>query len=258
MNRCMCGVIFALIGSGLSFGRSGPLMTAAAPACFVSASAGLRFTDPAAQQQTTPPDQQAVKPAVVIVQLSKSLDSRKLTAGNSIEAKVTADLRWNGTVIPRGSKVIGHITEASSRAKGDPASALGMVFDRIALKDGTELPLKANIQAVGPQPGFGLGDAEPQYPHPMAAPGGPGSVGGPPSPIGVGAPQTTFPPNPSAGAQPTSTQGNRQDSGGITAGSTGVVGLPDLQLQGDSILASGGKEVKLAAGSQLLLRLQSQ
>ena len=81
-------------------------------------------------------------------------------------------------IIPRGSKVTGHITEASSRAKGDPASALGMVFDRITLKDGTDLPLKANIQAIGPRPGFGSGDTDMQNPAPVSAPGGPGSMGG--------------------------------------------------------------------------------
>jgi hypothetical protein len=36
------------------------------------------------------------------------------------------------------------------------------------------------------------------------------------------------------------------------------VGLPDLQLGNGSILASSGKEVKVAAGSQLLLRVQSE
>jgi len=115
----------------------------------MSARAGSWSADPAAQQKGSPADQQGGEPSVIIVQLSKSLDSRKLTAGNSIEAKVTTELRWKGTVIPRGSKVMGHVTESSSRAKGDPASSLGIVFDSIVLKDGTDLPLKVNIQAVG-------------------------------------------------------------------------------------------------------------
>jgi hypothetical protein len=55
---------------------------------------------------------------------------------------------------------------------------------------------------------------------------------------------------------PTPAQSNRQDS--IAAQSVGVVGLPDLQLGPDSILASSSQEVKLAAGSRLLLRVQSQ
>jgi hypothetical protein len=255
----MSAVAFALIAMGLCSGQSRPSTSTAMPRAFRSATAGSSSEDPAVQQKASAADQQAGEPSVIMVQLTKSLDSRKLSAGDSIEAKVTSELRWNGTVVPRGSKVMGHISEASSRAKGAPASALGIVFDRIALKDGTDLPLKANIQAVGPRPGYGPGDTEMQNPAPASAPGAPGSMGGAnPNPVGLGAPQTSFPPSPSARMPPPPTQGNRQDSGGITEKSTGVVGLPDLQLGQDSILASSGKEVKLEAGSQLLLRVQSQ
>lgn len=261
MNRRMSAAVFPLIAMGLCFGQSGSSTAAAMPGAFISATAGASFAGPAQQQKASPANQQAAEPSVIMVQLSKSLDSRKLTAGNSIEAKVTAELRWNGTVIPRGSKVIGHVTESSSRAKGDPASALGIVFDRIALKDGTDLPLKASIQAVGQRPGFGPEGMGMENPAQVSAPGAPGTMGGAnPNPVGLGAPQTNFPPNPSAGTQPmpTPTQGNRQDSGGITEQSTGVVGLPDLQLGQGSILASSAQEVKLEAGSRLLLRVQSQ
>src|SRR5580658_7218180 len=176
MNGRSSAVVFTLIASGLCFGQSGRLTSTAM--AIVPATAGSWFAAPAAQQQAAQATQRPAAASVIMVQLSKSLDSRKLTAGNSIEAKLTTDLRWNGSVIPRGSKVIGHITEASSRAKGDPASALGIVFDRITLKDGTDLPLKANIQAVGPRPGFGPGDSEMQNPAQAPAPGSPGSMGG--------------------------------------------------------------------------------
>jgi hypothetical protein len=261
MNHRMSAVAFALIAMGLCSGQSRPSTSTAMPRAFRSATAGSSSEDPAVQQKASAADQQAGEPSVIMVQLTKSLDSRKLSAGDSIEAKVTSELRWNGTVIPRGSKVIGHITESSSRAKGAPESALGIVFDRIALKDGTDLPLKANIQAVGPRPGFGPGETEMENPAPVSAPGAPGSMGGAaPNPVGRGVPQTSFPPNPGARTQPmpTPTQGNRQDSGAITEQSNGVVGLPDLQLGQDSILASSGQEVKLEAGSRLLLRVQSQ
>lgn len=257
MNRGMSAAAFPLIAMGLCFGQSGSSTAAAMPGAFTSATAGSLSADPAAQQKASPANQQAAEASVIMVQLSKSLDSRKLSAGDSIEAKVTTELRWNGTVIPRGSKVIGHVTEASSRAKGDPASALGIVFDRIALKDGADLPLKASIQAVGPRPGFGPETEPPQ----VSIPGASGSMGGAnPNPGGLGAPQTSFPPNPGGRTQPmpTPAQSNRQDSGGITEQSTGVVGLPDLQLGQGSILASSGHEVKLEAGSRLLLRVQSQ
>lgn len=69
---------------------------------------------------------------VFAVQLAKSLDSKKLKQGDEVEAKVAADIHAaDGMTIPRGSKVIGHVTEAKARSKGDPESALGIAFDKI-------------------------------------------------------------------------------------------------------------------------------
>ena len=47
--------------------------------------------------------------------------------------RIAADLRLkDGTTIPLGSKVTGHVTEAKARSKGDAQSALGIVFDKIS------------------------------------------------------------------------------------------------------------------------------
>ena len=84
-----------------------------------------------------------------------------------------------------------------------------------------------------------------------------GRLGGT-TPGGMGAPPSApnFPGSPApVGQMP---QGGETGSGQLTAQSNGVVGLRDLQLQPDSMLASKGKEVRLEAGSQMLLRVQSQ
>src|SRR5579863_995510 len=114
------------------------------------------------QQQTTSTGQQANQQsqaaqshhaAVIPVQLSKSLDAKKLKAGDPVEAKTAVELRTGtGTVIPRGSKVTGHITQAEARSNGGSQSSLGMTFDHIALKDGQQVPLKTTIQAVAAPP----------------------------------------------------------------------------------------------------------
>lgn len=220
---------------------------------------------PVAQQEPSGADQQSAEPGVLLIQLTRSLDSRKLRAGDAVEAKVTTELRWGtGTVIPRGSKVIGHVAQASARAKGDAESALGIVFDRIVLKDGQELALKASIQAVGPPPNFGpaameMGNPSSMPTPGMPTPGAPGPMGGTTDRTGLGAPPGNFPSNPSAGTQsPPAAQGNRQNSGELTEHSTGVVGMRDLQLGQGSTLSSSGKEVKLGGGSQLVLRVQNQ
>src|SRR4029077_4645098 len=49
---------------------------------------------------------------------------------------------------PKGAKLVGHVTQASARAKGESESALGIVYDRAILKNGQEIPLSAGIQAL--------------------------------------------------------------------------------------------------------------
>ena len=170
--------------------------------------------------------------------------------------RLFAELRTvDGTVIPRGSKVMGHITKAEARAKGDAQSQLGISFDQIAVKGGKDMPLKSSIQAVAPPPHVSSAPQAGEQPVPGAPAPGPIGAGNPPA--GMGAPQPTFPSTPSAGTAPAPPSQNGQASEAqITPQSTGVIGLHDLQLVPDSTLASSGKDVKLEAGSQILLRVQ--
>lgn len=69
---------------------------------------------------------------------------------NQILAKTTEDVKSDGkVVIPRGSRIVGHVTEAKARGKGQAESAVSVVFDRAVLKDGSEAPLSLAVQAVG-------------------------------------------------------------------------------------------------------------
>ena len=63
---------------------------------------------------------------------------------------VTAHTTEANSDLPKGTKLIGHVTQASARANGDSASELGIQFDRAVLKNGKEVPLNAAIQAMAP------------------------------------------------------------------------------------------------------------
>lgn len=212
-------------------------------------------------QQAPAAGQESNRAVVIPVQLAKSIDSRKVKQGDPVEAKITTELRTgDGTVIPRGSKVTGHVTEASARAKGDASSQLGIAFDKISLKSGKELPLKASIQAIGPPPNYGPSATEMGNPSNMPSAGTSAPMGGTNSPSGMGTTRPTFPSSnsPNSGTEPAGSKPDHQSSPELTPQSTGVVGLYDLQLEQGSILASSGKEVKLDAGSEILLRVQNQ
>ncbi len=86
---------------------------------------------------------------VISVELAKSLDARKIKANDKIEAKTVMDLLSHGQiVIPRNTKIIGHVTEAKAHSKQSPDSMVGISFDHVLMKDGRELPLQASVQAV--------------------------------------------------------------------------------------------------------------
>lgn len=84
-------------------------------------------SNPAAQQ--APAGNQLAAGTIISVELSKTLDAKKVKANDKIEARTAMDLLSHGQIIiPRNAKVIGHVTEAKAHTKQSPipwwASAL--------------------------------------------------------------------------------------------------------------------------------------
>lgn len=203
---------------------------------------------PASQTSAAPAQAAAAENAsavhgVIPVSLAKSIDSKKLKEGDEIDAKTVAALRTStGIMIPIGSKVVGHVTQSKARSKGDPDSTLGIVFDKIQVP-GKDLPIKGAMQAVGPNPEASSG------PDTGAAGGGTMAAHG-------GDPSTMASPLSGAGAPVGSKPGQPGGQGKmLSAQSTGVVGIKNLQLD-NSVLTSTGKEVKLDQGSQILVKAE--
>src|SRR5260370_3396556 len=81
--------------------------------------------------------------------LNAPIDSKKAKPGDPVTAHTTEPAKSDGkTVLPRGTKLLGHVTQASARANGESDSSLGVVFDKAILKNGQEVPLNAGIQAL--------------------------------------------------------------------------------------------------------------
>ncbi len=160
------------------------------------------------------------------VELTKTLDCKKLKPGDMVEAKVLSQVNTpNGTMIPRGAKVTGHVTEVKTRSKGDANSQLGIVFDKISRPGGEDLSMKAVIQALAPNPNADV------------------TTGGG---IGYGGMSETMekPLTPSGGAGPVPL---------LNEQSTGVLGIKNLELGSDGVLTSSGKDIKLDSGTRVLL-----
>jgi hypothetical protein len=170
------------------------------------------------------------------VKLEKSIDSKKLKEGDIVVFQTIAALHSrSGLMIPSGAKVIGHVTQAQARSKGNPDSTLAIVFDKIEYSKGEDIPIKGTLQAVGPSLGgndLNVGAEQPQ----LASKGGGGSSAPPTSSMQISGPAS----------------GTRI----LGPSSQGVVGVKNLQMDANGVLTSPGKEVRLDSGMQLLIKAE--
>lgn len=81
-------------------------------------------------------------------QLQQTLDVRKARVGDEVVLKTTEAVKSNGrTIVKRGAKLVGRVTEVQQRAGGSAASRIGLVFDR--LEHGSlASPISVTIAAV--------------------------------------------------------------------------------------------------------------
>ncbi|MGC2162899.1 MAG: hypothetical protein WA634_13370 [Silvibacterium sp.] len=84
----------------------------------------------------------------ITVQFEKTIDAKKNTTGDPVTGKTTTEATLSdGTKVPTGSVLMGHINSiAPSEHKGD--STLVFTFDKLAIKDGKEIPIKAVVVRV--------------------------------------------------------------------------------------------------------------
>ena len=199
--------------------------------------------------------------SVIPVQLTKTIDAKKAKAGDEVVAKVTMDLKTNSgeVLVPKDTKVTGHVTEAQARSKDQKESQVGIAFDHAALKEGN-VSLPMSIQAVIAPPtnneNGGGGEGSPATGGGTAtSPMGAGRSGGM---SGAGQAQ---PPSPNA----VPTTGTDTQQGGarpqINGNTQGVVGIADLKLDAGqnatqgSVLSSEKNNVKVESGTMLLLKV---
>jgi type IV secretory pathway VirB10-like protein len=218
--------------------------------------------------------------------LSQPLDAKKNKPGDPVTARTTEAVKSDGKVlIPRGTRLLGHVTETKAREKGENESKLGIAFDKAILKNGQEIPLNATIQALaaaqtaasssvggddlatsgggaaratGHATGGALGGVQ------SAAGGAAGAVTNTAANAGGVAGGAINSTTNIAGAA-NGTTGGLNAAGQLTSASKGVFGLNNLNLSSaasnsaqGSVITSTSKNVHLDSGTQMLLVTQSQ
>lgn len=84
--------------------------------------------------------------------LEKIVHPKKVKVGDQVIARVTEPTKLkDGTELPKGTHILGKVTEIKPKADKEGPSKLGLLFDKAQLKDGKEIPLVMALVSVAPR-----------------------------------------------------------------------------------------------------------
>jgi hypothetical protein len=132
----------------------------------------------------SPGSQTANGPRIVGVRarLQKSLDAKKAKEGDTVEANPEAKIHLaDGVDLDNHSRLLGRIDKVQPSVGGGD-SAISVTFNKVRMKDGQEIPMKATILWIGQAPNS-LNPTVVSAPADRATPG-----------VGVGAGMSQVPP----------------------------------------------------------------
>ena len=199
-------------------------------------------------------------------ELVSKLDSKTAKTGDSVVVQTrTAAKTPDGTVIPKGSKLIGHVIGVQPSAGGQ-TSQVALLLDQVELKGGQSMAVHSQIQSIAPAGGAAAGQDSSVGSRSMS---GPPAGNSNPNASGAGSSPNTTP------QAATSPQAAPADTGAPAAGTvvaksgnidirtTSVPGVllannaPGQQdsrmIQTSSILLGAKQDVQLESGTQMVI-----
>jgi hypothetical protein len=181
--------------SGLALAAQPPQATAAAGQTANAQQAAVPATSTASSPE---PANLQLRPVNCV--LVTKIDTKNAKAGEPVTVKtMEAATTASGVVLPKGSKILGHVVDVQAFNKENANSKVTLQFDQAELKDGKTLPIKSLLASVAPSAGMiAAGQADP------FGVGAPGATGA--SPAGGAAPMGSS--RGMAPTLPTQTQGS--------------------------------------------------
>ena len=199
--------------------------------------------------------------STVFAVLTNSLESKNAIVGQQLILQSISDVVVSGEIIiPRGSKIIGQVTDVITKGKDRARSGLAIVIEKAVKKDGTEIPVQAIIAAVA-APRDGSLSSDPAYGmmhsnEPKMTSSGLGTVAG----------TGTLPPSSKASSTAAvataDLKGRMDERLLLDENSNGAIGYKGLALSWSlassppfTIFATDSKNLRLENGTQMLLRM---
>ena len=95
--------------------------------------------------------QSSVQTHPVSGELEGKLDSKTAKAGDQVVVKTSEAFRTSdGVMIPKGSRIVGHVTQVQAHGNGSQDSRLAIQFERAELKNGESFHVQSMIESVAP------------------------------------------------------------------------------------------------------------
>jgi hypothetical protein len=225
-------------------------------------------TEPSPNSPATSPEASALEMSPVNGELVSKLDSKTAKTGDSVVVKTKASVKTaDGTEIPKGSKLVGHVIGVQPSGAGEN-SQVALQFDHVELKGGQSMAVHSQIQSIAPPQGAGSTNGS-------AAMAG-GAMSG--SQAGGSSNASTSGANgaPGAGGDPgASPAGNGGPAAGTLVARTGNIAIRTTSIPGvlvannapgqqdprmaqaSSILLGAKKDIQLDGGTQMVLGLSA-
>jgi hypothetical protein len=92
--------------------------------------------------------------------LEGKLDSKTAHVGDRVVLKTTAKMKTaDGTVIPKGTRLVGHVTDVQAHDRAHAESRMSFAFDHAELRNGESVAIHSAIQSVEPDSSVGANAA---------------------------------------------------------------------------------------------------
>lgn len=152
-------------------------------------------------------------------ELVSKIDSKSAKPGEDVVVKTTEKATTaSGVVIPKGSKILGHVTEVKPHDGSNANGSVTLKFDQAELKNGQKMPIESVLQSVMPAPGDGGSSDVNQFGNGSPAVAGGAPMTGTPG----GAAGSSAGANPQGGSTTAAMQGSTQAANGAPAPGTVV------------------------------------
>jgi len=230
----------------------------------------------------------AAEATSVSAELTKKLDTKNAKVGDEVLARTTKTATLaDGTKLPRGTKLIGKVTEVQARSRAEKTSHIAFALDHAVMRDGREVPVHAVLTSVTGASALAGSNDDLSASSPMGgvagggnaqgvvrAPGGGGLLGGVGSPVGGvmgGAANTVGEAGGAVRSGAGSVMNETQAAGGAVAnvGASGsldhvpVANLPGVMLSSSAETASSGsldakgRNIDLESGTRMTLNVSA-